>query len=292
MKILNFGSLNIDCVYEVKNIVNPGETVSSLSRKIFAGGKGLNQSVALARAGARVYHAGCIGTEGVFLKDLLLSSGVDVSCVYTVSEPTGHAVIQVEHSGQNSIVLFGGANQCITENQIEAALNNFSKGDWILLQNEINNLDIIIDKAYKNGLNIALNPSPLNDKIISLDLNKVTCFIMNEIEGYGLTGESDPQKIIAEMQKKYPDATVILTLGQNGSIYSKNGLIIRQPIFECDVVDTTGAGDTFTGFVLAGMMSCQPPEQFMQTASKAAAIAVSRHGASDSVPTLDEVNNF
>ena len=151
MKILNFGSINIDLVYRVPHIVKPGETLSSLSLARFAGGKGNNQSIALARAGAPVFHAGKIGKDGAWIVAMLKVAGADVRFVKKDPGPTGHAVIQVADSGQNSIVLFPGANRTITPQEIRDTLAHFGKGDILLLQNEINALGTDPDDAGLQG---------------------------------------------------------------------------------------------------------------------------------------------
>lgn len=190
MKVLNFGSLNIDMVYAVDHFVRAGETLSSDRLVRFCGGKGLNQSVALARAGATVLHAGCIGRDGGMLLDLLAASGADTRFVRQLDEASGHAIIQVDKKGQNCILLYGGANLQITEAfadpQVLAACD---RGDVLLLQNEINLLPYIVEKAYGRGMEIALNPSPINDQLGKLPLEKIRYFILNEIEGRELTGE-------------------------------------------------------------------------------------------------------
>ena len=290
MKILNFGSLNIDLVYDVPHIVKPGETISSTSFSRFPGGKGLNQSAGLAKAGAEVYHAGNIGADGQFLKDLLADCGADVSRVNVPDMPTGNAVIQVDENGQNSIFLFAGANRANTEETIEKALCGFEAGDLLLLQNEINGNAEIMEKAYARGMKIVLNPSPMDEKILALPLEKVWCFVMNEIEGAALSGETEPEKIIAAMRKKYPESVFVLTLGENGSIYADQEKSFFQGIYPCDVVDTTAAGDTFTGYLLAGLMDGKSPEESMKRAAMASSIAVSRKGAAVSIPEKEEVD--
>ena len=170
MKILNFGSCNIDFVYKLDHIVTIGETETSNSMQVFPGGKGLNQSVALAKAGMEVYHAGCIGTDGEMLTDVLESNGVDISNIKKVDEKTGHPIIQVSSKGDNSIFLYSGSNAKITEEFVDEVLDKFQKGDMLLLQNEINKIDYIIEKAYKKGMCIIFNPSPYNDEIKNIGI--------------------------------------------------------------------------------------------------------------------------
>lgn len=168
MKVLNFGSLNIDYVYSLDHFVQKGETISSRSLNIFSGGKGLNQSVALGRAGAEVYHAGAIGQDGDFLTDILRDAGVRTEYVRRLSSVrTGNAIIQRDSKGDNCIILYGGANQSIEKAQVDETLDQFSEGDFLVLQNEINELPYIMEQAHKKGLRIVLNPSPWMRKLQS-----------------------------------------------------------------------------------------------------------------------------
>lgn len=289
MKILNFGSCNIDYVYSLDHIVRPGETENSSSMAVFPGGKGLNQSIALARAGAEVYHAGCIGEDGGFLKQLLLNDGVDVSFVDTVAGKNGHAVIQLSSEGENSIFLHAGSNHCVTRAQIDGVLAHFSSGDLLLAQNEISELPYLLDAAWKKGMEVFLNPSPMDETLCKLDLNKLSCLILNEVEAADISGRSEVEAVLAWFAKKYPRLRVMLTLGGDGCVYSDEHHRLTHPIFPVKVVDTTAAGDTFTGYFIAGIAAGLPMEQVLQRASCAAAIAVSRKGAAPSVPDAAEV---
>lgn len=292
MKVLSFGSLNMDYVYTLDHIVVPGETESSTIRNVFTGGKGLNQSIAMARAGLAVHHAGLVGEEGTPLIEALEEAGVDASLVKILDAPTGHTFIQVNKEGQNSIVLFGGTNQMVTEEYIDEALAGFGKGDLILLQNEINMLDVIIDKAYAKGMIVALNPSPFDRKILACDLGKVSLFFVNEVEGSQISGESanEPEKILDWFDANLAGANIVLTLGTQGAWYRNlDGARTWQPAVKTEAVDTTAAGDTFTGYFLQGWIQAMPISACMARAAKAAAIAVSREGAAPSIPTRDEV---
>lgn len=289
MKILNFGSLNLDLVYQIPHFVRAGETLSTTSFTRNVGGKGLNQSVALAKAGAEVYHAGLIGADGGMLKDFLDANGVDTRFVRTVDSASGHAVIQVEPAGNNCIFLYGGANQCVTDAFIDEVVSAFSAGDFLVLQNEINSIDRIIDAAAARGMQVVLNPSPVADNLKSLPLEKIGWFILNEVEGGELSGETEPEKILDRLTALYPHAQIVLTLGGDGSVYAGRGRRVRQQAFRVQAVDTTAAGDTFTGFFFAAVAAGVDPEDALLRASKASAISVTRPGAAASIPTLDEV---
>ncbi len=289
MRILNLGSLNIDDVYSVIHFVQPGETLSSTDYKQFCGGKGLNQSIALANAGAEVYHAGAIGQDGLFLKNRLESAGVDTSLVKVGDIPSGRAIIQVVPEGENSIILFKGANHTLTKADVDSMLEPFSRGDYLLLQNEINNAEYIIDAAFDKGMKIVLNPAPMEPAILSLPLGKISIFVVNEIEGEGFTGETEPEKIGKAFERLYPDAVLVLTLGSKGVYYRRNGQVIREPAEKIEAVDTTAAGDTFIGYFLAGTAKGDNTSEALKLASHAAAVTCTRMGASDSIPEISEL---
>lgn len=248
MKVLNFGSLNIDMVYSVDHVVRPGETTASTELCCFCGGKGLNQSVALARAGAEVCHAGCVGADGGRLISLLRDNGVDTSLVTKSESPSGHAIIQVDRDGQNSILLFGGANMEITPEQIENTVGNFSAGGRLFLQNEINGISEIIGAAHARGMEIVFNPSPFGAEILSYPLENIDWFVVNETEAEELTGETEPEKILGVFSQRFPRASVLLTLGADGAFCrTKDGTFYCE-IFSVPVVDRRRRGTLFSAF--------------------------------------------
>lgn len=290
MKIYSIGSLNIDYVYSVDHFVTPGETLSSDNMQIFPGGKGLNQSIALAKAGADVVHCAIVGNDGEFLVKQMAASGVNVSKIRKVDSPSGHAVIQVNKEGQNCILLFSGTNFAIDKSYIQEVLSDAKEGDLVLLQNEISCLDVIFEEAKTRNLQIAFNPSPFNENIKKLPLEAVTWWFCNEIEGEALFGSDNPKEISNNFIKKYPESNLILTLGKNGSIFKNKDTEHYQPIYETKVVDTTAAGDTFTGYFINAITQKQDIKTALKIASKASSIAVSRKGASSSIPNANEVN--
>ena len=293
MRILSLGSLNIDHVYSVESFVRPGETISSKSMKDFCGGKGLNQSIALARAGAKVYHAGKVGADGNVLVESLKKNGVNTDYIFVAQNlPTGHAIIQVDSRGQNCIIIYAGANGDITKNDVNNILSNFEKGDLLLLQNETSNVEYAIEKAHSLGMHVALNPSPITKKLAtSYALKYVDWFILNEIEGYEITGKKDGTDICNALRASFPNCKVVLTLGKHGCVYYDGKEYFSHGIYDVPVVDTTAAGDTFTGYFLACVSEGLGIEQALEIASKAASISVSRAGASPSIPNRKEVES-
>lgn len=287
VKILNFGSLNIDHVYQVSDFVMAGQTIASSDYTVHVGGKGLNQSVALAKAGANVYHGGKIGSDGLTLKDFLQDNDVNVS--YVLTDPavaTGHAIIQVTPSGENSIIIFGGSNTTICEHEIDSVLAEFSQGDYLLLQNEISNIDYIIEKAHEKGMIIILNPSPITENLLnSRVLSLLDWVILNQGEADTFAEGKDALKDV------FPRANIIKTLGTKGAVaYIGDEEITVPAAYFGPAVDTTGAGDTYTGYFFAGIMRGQSIEESLRSASVAAAISVTKEGAARSIPSRFSIN--
>lgn len=287
LRILNFGALNIDYIYDVEDFVRGGQTISALGLSKSMGGKGLNQSVALARAGAQVYHAGCVGEDGRFLVDFLAENGANTDFVKTVDAPTGHAMIQVDPKGQNCIIICGGANKAITGDHIDEVLSAFGPEDAILLQNEINDVKVIAQKAHAKGMTVILNPSPVTNLDVPLEL--VDLFLLNELEAAEIFGKETTEEQLCAMGEMYPNAKFVLTLGEHGAIYTDAQQTVRVDAVKTAAVDTTAAGDTFTGYFLTSYFAGDGVETALKTAAKAAAVTVSRKGASPSIPHKNEI---
>lgn len=298
MKILSFGSLNIDYVYSVPHFVKKGETLSAKELNVYTGGKGLNQSIALARAGVETYQAGAIGTDGMFLLEQLKEAGVKTDLVKILDDVrTGNAIIQNDDEGDNCIVLFGGANQAITKEQVDEVFKDFTNEDYLLIQNEINELSYIVEKAKEEGMKIILNPSPMNEKIMKLPLDQIDYFILNEIEAMqilemGKPEEIDGKYIASLLHERFKDATIVLTLGSEGSVCISDDEYVEQSIYKVKAIDTTAAGDTYTGYFIAGILNGKTIKESMDIASKASAIAVTRQGAAPSIPVLEAVEEY
>ena len=262
MKALNFGSLNLDYVYQVDHFVRPGETLDALHQTVNPGGKGLNQSVALAKAGAAVCHAGCVGQGGGMLRQTLESYGVDT------------------------------ANRRLTEAQISETIARFSPGDWLILQNETNLLPELVDAGFAKGMRVVLNPSPYNESIAQVDLSKVSWLLVNELEAKQCSGTDEPEKVWAYLHERYPSLSLLVTLGGDGSAAFTGTERVRQAAFPVKAVDTTAAGDTFTGYFIAGLMEKRPLAECLRRASMAAAVSVTRPGAAPSIPEKEEVERL
>ncbi len=295
LKIINFGSLNIDHVYQVDHTVRPEETVRAKKTSFFPGGKGLNQSIAIARSGADVYHAGCVGmNDGMYLLNILDKNGVNTSLVRKKEIPTGSAIIQVTPEGTKSIIVCGGANQTITPDQIEYTVAQIRKGDILLLQNEINSIDVIIEKALAMGARVALDPAPFTKDLKNLPLDKLSYIFFNRFEAAQFTGESpmDVEALISAIRRTFPNANALLTMGTKGAMLITKDDAIYQPIYDVPVRDRTAAGDAFIGFYLGTTINGASPKDALMMAAKAASLCVSRAGAASSIPMIEECYAF
>ena len=290
MKMVVFGSLNIDKTYSLEDFVRPGQTISASKMEQFCGGKGFNQAIALRRAGNEVHFAGAVGQDGGMLLENLDRNGIDRSCVKVTDGATGHAIIQLDKNGGNCIIILAGANGEITESDVESTLAHFGEGDLIVLQNEISCVPYILRRAHEKGMIVAFNPSPYDAKIADCDLSCVDYLLVNEVEGAGMAGCTDADAILDTLHSRYPALNIVLTLGGDGSVYQdKNGARFNCGVHKVQAVDTTAAGDTFTGFFLSGILRHGDAQKALHTASVAAGIAVSRKGAEPSIPLMAEV---
>ncbi len=291
-RIITLGSLNLDFTYQLPKPLEVGETLSSLSYRCGAGGKGANQSIAAARAGAEVYHAGRIGSDGTLLRRTLADSGVRLDFLEEVETPTGHAVVLINDAGDNSIVLFGGANRTIDETFIDRVTSAAKPGDILLLQNEITNIDHAMEAGKKAGMRVAFNFAPFDPKLApELPLSLCDYLFLNRIEAGGIAGKSDVEEILETLARRYPETELVLTLGPEGAVaLTPAGQRFHADSPRVKVVETTAAGDTFIGYYLAGILDGLKPGKALERACRAAALCCSRAGAAESIPTRAELD--
>ena len=292
-KLVNLGSLCIDHVYTVNHVAQTGETVASEAYSVFPGGKGLNQSLAAAKAGAAVKHVGCIGEDGRWLKDVLHEGSVDATGVRVIEGSTGHAIIQVDSQGQNAIVIVGGTNRQISPEIRQETFAGMESGDWLLLQNEINDLDTVLAQAASQDVKVAFNVAPVDGREQTYDYEKVGVLFVNEVEANALAGEEDAVASYEKLQDRYPDTTVVLTLGKDGGYCGRKGMeSIHYEPYSVDVVDETAAGDSFIGYFMSGLLSDRSLSGVVDLANAAGALAVTQAGAASSIPELADVERF
>lgn len=292
MAIINFGSINIDHVYQVDHFVQPGETLASTHYQQLLGGKGANQSIALAQAGADVRHVGSIHENDATFKQTLIKKGVDCRGVRCSETPSGHAIIQVTPSGENAIVLFGGANQTITVDTVNKALLDTSSSDWVLTQNETSSIADVLRLAKESQLKVAFNPAPMSESVKGLPLDCIDLLIVNETEAAALTDKEELDDILTVFKEQWSHCEVIITLGKAGVMMLRGNDTIEVEAFSVDAVDTTAAGDTFIGYFLSAYSTHTDAKRALTRGCAASAIAVTREGAAQSIPTQKEVDRF
>lgn len=297
MKVYNYGSINIDHIYRVGDFVRPGETLASKSYHRMLGGKGANQSIALAKAGTDIHHIGRISSDDTWVSEKLSEFGITSDHIQSVDEPTGHAIIQVTDAGENAIILYGGANQTHTIDELKDTLSKAEKGDCILLQNECNLTGEVLKLAKDQGMTVAFNPAPMTDAVRDMPLECVDYLIVNETESEGLVNDPDfsrdqPQALLEQLHSLYPNQKIVMTLGGDGVLYKDNEQTIAVAAEKIEVVDTTAAGDTFIGYFIQQIIEGKSVETALKVANKASSITVQTLGASESIPDMKTLQSL
>lgn len=283
--IWNLGSINIDNFYEVSHLPAAGETLAAESYGFGLGGKGANMSVAAARAAARVMHIGAVGVEGRWTRERLMEYGVDTPHIAELDIPTGHANIVIERGGENNIVLFHGANVHLTEAIIGAALTEASPKDFLLMQNETNGQEYAATTAQSLGLRVVYAAAPFEAAAIERLLGRIDLLVLNEVEATQLelaTGKDVSALGVSD---------IVVTLGADGCKWVSNKGEKHFDAYPAEAVDTTGAGDTFTGYLVAALDRGMDMEAAIDLALKAGALMVMRRGTADVIPDLKEIQD-
>lgn len=285
-KIFNIGSINVDHVYRVNEMPAPGETITAISCERFLGGKGINQSIASAKAGGETIHVGAIAEGDTWVRDQIRQFGVGVDQIANSTHDTGHAIIYVDDAGENEIVIFGGANQNLEISRIENVLNNAGEGDWVLIQNETNLLEEIVSQAEVKGLKIAYAAAPFVAEIAVALLDKIDLLAVNK-------GEANQLAEAMQVEPEHlPVPMLLITRGESGAVFLENGKHFDQSAFAAKAVDTTGAGDTFLGSFLANYVRDGNASAALEYAAAASSIQVTRPGAATAIPEREEVEAF
>ncbi len=285
--IWNLGSINADNFYHLTHLPAAGETIAAQRFHQGLGGKGANMSVAAARAAARVAHIGAVGKDGKWAVDRLLEYGVDTRHIAAVGVATGHANINVDARGENNIVLFPGANHAITEQMIGAALSEASSGDFLLMQNETNGQGYAARTARALGLRFAYAAAPFSADAVQAVIKQIDLLVLNAVEAAQL------QEAMGQQLEDLPISDIVVTLGADGCKWVSNtGKSVSEfPAYPVDVVDTTGAGDTFTGYLVAGLDRGMAMQDAIDLALRAGALMVAREGTADVIPDLKEIQD-
>ena len=290
--IIVFGSTNLDQVGTVSRLPRPGETVAGGTFSMAAGGKGANQALAARRAGAQVRHISAVGADAFadLALELLKADGVDLSALKVVDGPTGIAMIFVDAAGENCIAVLPGANGMVTAADAEAALAGVS-GGVMLLQQEIPQAatERALELGAAQGITTILNIAPFLDTTRAI-APKASILIANETEFELLTGRGIAELDAAMLEWSAEHGqTVIVTLGGDGAKAATGGKLIAVPALKVTPIDTVGAGDTFCGYLAAGLDAGLELEAAMRRAAVAASLACLKAGAQPAIPTAAEV---
>lgn len=288
MTVWNLGSINVDLFYRLPHLVQPGETLPATAHEVGLGGKGANQSVAIAKAGSQVKHLGMIGADNDWVLDRLSGYGVDISHVGRSDGATGHAIIMVDEAGENSIVTYAGANYLQTGGHVADVLGAAQAGDIFVLQNEVSDKVVAAQKAQEQGLFVVYSAAPFNAEIVGEMLPHVDLLVLNQIEA---------GQLAAALGKPIPEIPVgnlLVTRGSEGATWRDQAsrTEIRVDAFPVEVVDTTGAGDCFIGYTVAGLDQGLTRTEAMRLGAAAAALKVMRPGTADAIPERREVDAF
>lgn len=286
MTLFNFGSINIDKLYRCAHIPAPGETVMTHGLQHGLGGKGANQSVAAARAGACVRHIGAVGADGQGMLDELAAYGVDVAGITVADQATGHAIIYLDEQAENAIGVYPGANACVGQGHLDYLAAHASSGDWVIAQNETTAVIELAQACRANGLRLAYSAAPFELDAIQAVLPFTDLLAVNEIELQQVC------HALGVTEDDLPVDWLLVTLGKAGARLRTPDGLIETPAFAVQALDTTCAGDTYLGYLMAGLVDGVAPADAMRRASAAAALAVTRLGASASIPGADEVDQF
>ncbi|MEQ5869193.1 ribokinase [Sagittula sp. NFXS13] len=284
MTIFNLGSINADIVYRVPHLPLPGETLSTTGFQRGLGGKGANMSIAAARAAGRVVHIGAVGRDGDWAVQSLMESGVHTQHIQR-AETTGHAIIYVDETGENTIVIHPGANREISMSSVIAALSEATQGDTFVTQNETNMQADAVRIAASKGMRVAYAAAPFDADAIQAVLGDLDLLVLNQVEAQQL--ETATGQTLTDIG--VPD--VVMTLGAKGCRWFHGKQAQDFSAHKVTPVDTTGAGDTFTGYLLAGLDRGEPMEQAIRLAQKAGALMVQRQGTADVIPDLKDVRD-
>ncbi len=285
--IINFGSINADLVYQVPHMPRPGETLLALDHAKHLGGKGLNQSVAALRSGGPLRHVGCIAKDDSWIDAAISAAGLDQTYIDRIDTPTGHAIIYVDPDAENEIVIFSGANQCLTMDMVAKALHGLNGPDhWVLFQNETNLTGEIARYAKDHGFKIAYSAAPFSPALATELLPLTDLLVVNETEAAELAAAN--HCAVADIAVPM----LLVTLGAKGAYLRDATGTLHQNAYPVQAVDTTGAGDTFLGAFLAQYDAHGNAAQALRFAAAASALQVTGHGAASAIPHKQDVTDF
>ena len=285
MTIFNLGSINVDYFYHLPHLVTAGETIAANDLTIGLGGKGVNQSIAIGRAGGDVWHIGAVGKANADYCDIISEAGVKTEFIELLDMPSGHAIVMVEAvSAENQIVIMPAANHAITDSLVTSALRQANAGDWALTQNETLVGPDFLRRAKQAGMKICYSAAPFVAETTAELLPLADLLVVNEGEAASLAS------LLGKDKTEFGVQHLVITYGARGAEYigSAGQFHVESP--KVTPVNTTGAGDTYLGYLLASIDAGEEMHAAMEKAAKAAAIQVTRDGAAEAIPLASELD--
>ncbi|MEP4199369.1 MAG: PfkB family carbohydrate kinase [Aliishimia sp.] len=284
--VFNLGSINRDKTIKVPRFPRPGETIAGQEASACLGGKGLNISLALHRAGQSVSHIGAVHKDDADTVNEIEVFGLKADAIERSSHMTGEAYVLLDDDRENAIVLCPGANMEISRNHIDQCFITAKSGDWLVLQNETNNQHYAVGKARAKGMTVGLVAAPFDAEVVGSLSGDLDLLVLNEIEAAQL----EQAKSTSISNIGIP--LVVVTKGAAGATLYRNGLPLHIASLPVKPIDTTAAGDTFFGFFLSAVLAGLSDNDALRRANAAAALSVQTYGAAHSIPTLRDVQDF
>lgn len=287
VNILNFGKLSVEHIYSATNIDFSKNITEIGALQTFAGGRGLNISVALSRAGfTKNHHAGIVGADGEFLRDALKNSGVNTSNIKIVDEATAHSIILLITNTEHKKFSFGGTNLNITKSFADAVLSKFTEEDILIIDDGISNYEYIIGEAQQMGMKIFFAPE---NTTINIDLSLLHHIFISEEQAITISGESKREEIIKYFKEKHPALRVLIDFSDNGFLYINKTQTLFQPAYKGEKVDTTAGFDTFIGYFIALVSKNKKIGEVLRLSSAARTLSVAKRGAAITIPYENEI---
>lgn len=289
MKVLNFGSMHLDHVYRISKLLKSGDSAFTKSLETLPGGKGVNQSIAIKRAGVDVIHAGNIGNDGELIYYTLLKEGINVDYVKRSNEVCGHAIIHRSDEKEHTIVVHSGASKMITMDYIDEVFRDFEKEDILLVQGELNHTDYIIKSAVEKGMKCFFYPAPFLEEFKAYDLSEIETLIIHENDICTLTGIEEEEKAVAYYLKKNNSNLLVISMNKGLLYYDKKRKETKHTNITMDSHCRTYASDVLIGYFIAGIVQNLPIKEILEKAASAKKIAMKDKNILFTIPYIHDV---
>lgn len=287
VNILNFGTLYAECIYTVGNLDFSDDTLEIESSQTFAGGRGLNISVALSRAGiSKIFHAGYVGASSEFLREALKNSGVNTANLKLVDKPSAHSIVLLEDETRSKKLYFKGVNNEVSLEFAETVLNRFSCEDILIIDDGVSNFEYIIGMAHEKNMKIFIAPE---NPVINLDLNLIDYIFINEIQAKNISKRESRQDIVKFFKSNYPLLCVVINFGKNGYVCIAKKQTLFQSSLKKEHIDFTASFDAFIGYFIACVLRGKKLQYTLLLSAASLAICSAKKGSAFSIPYENEV---